>query len=167
MVTKLSKKHGEQFIDDVMDTFGVPINYVDIRPINTVANHGTMLIDFTSESGNSLNLQLATLNTFKLAIRELSELVKDLPLCKYELTFNVWDSCLIELNQTPLSDIIISLKPHEKLSFVLNHGMNNDGNKVGSIYWHTTGKCVRLASDMGSISILAFQKHHIEPRTMK
>ena len=26
MIKKLSEKHGEQFIDDVMDTFGIPTN---------------------------------------------------------------------------------------------------------------------------------------------
>ena len=29
MVKQLSKKHGEQFIDDVMDTFGMPTNLMD------------------------------------------------------------------------------------------------------------------------------------------
>jgi hypothetical protein len=29
MVNKLSKKHGEQFIDDVMQTFGMPTNLMD------------------------------------------------------------------------------------------------------------------------------------------
>ena len=29
MIKKLSKKHGEQFIDDVMETFGIPSNLMD------------------------------------------------------------------------------------------------------------------------------------------
>ena len=29
MVKKLRKKHGEQFVDDVMATFGVPTNLMD------------------------------------------------------------------------------------------------------------------------------------------
>lgn len=29
MIKKLKKKHGEQFIDDVMETFGVPTNFMD------------------------------------------------------------------------------------------------------------------------------------------
>jgi hypothetical protein len=28
MVKKLRQKHGEQFIDDVMETFGMPTNYL-------------------------------------------------------------------------------------------------------------------------------------------
>jgi hypothetical protein len=29
MVIRLSEKHGEQFIDDVMETFGIPTNLMD------------------------------------------------------------------------------------------------------------------------------------------
>ena len=29
MIKKLSKKHGEQFIDDVMETFEMPTNLMD------------------------------------------------------------------------------------------------------------------------------------------
>lgn len=29
MVRRLRKKHGEQFIDDVMETFGMPTNFMD------------------------------------------------------------------------------------------------------------------------------------------
>ena len=29
MIKKLSEKHGEQFIDDVMETFGMPTNLMD------------------------------------------------------------------------------------------------------------------------------------------
>ena len=29
MVKRLSEKHGEQFIDDVMETFGMPTNFMD------------------------------------------------------------------------------------------------------------------------------------------
>jgi len=29
MVKRLSEKHGEQFIDDVMETFGMPTNLMD------------------------------------------------------------------------------------------------------------------------------------------
>lgn len=29
MVKRLSKKHGEQFIDDVMETFGIPTNFLN------------------------------------------------------------------------------------------------------------------------------------------
>lgn len=29
MVKRLSEKHGEQFIDDVMETFGMPTNLID------------------------------------------------------------------------------------------------------------------------------------------
>lgn len=29
MVNRLSEKHGEQFIDDVMETFGMPTNLMD------------------------------------------------------------------------------------------------------------------------------------------
>jgi len=29
MIKKLSQKHGEQFIDDVMETFGIPSNLMD------------------------------------------------------------------------------------------------------------------------------------------
>jgi hypothetical protein len=29
MVRRLSEKHGEQFIDDVMETFGMPTNLMD------------------------------------------------------------------------------------------------------------------------------------------
>jgi len=29
MVRRLSEKHGEQFIDDVMKTFGMPTNFMD------------------------------------------------------------------------------------------------------------------------------------------
>lgn len=28
MIRRLSKKHGEQFIDDVMETFGMPTNFM-------------------------------------------------------------------------------------------------------------------------------------------
>ena len=29
MVKRLSEKHGKQFIDDVMETFGMPTNFMD------------------------------------------------------------------------------------------------------------------------------------------
>jgi len=29
MIKRLSEKHGEQFIDDVMETFGIPTNLMD------------------------------------------------------------------------------------------------------------------------------------------
>lgn len=36
MIKRLKQKHGEQFVDDVMETFGMPTNFIskDLKQIN-------------------------------------------------------------------------------------------------------------------------------------